>query len=97
MAEGAKRPILLPKGEMFASLIVENVHKDNLHSGVLQTLAGIRSKYWIPQCRSLLKAVLKKCSVCCRHEGGSYRMPVTAPLPASSVREASPFSRTGAD
>ena len=68
-----------------------------MHSGVSQTLAGVRLKYWIPQGRSLVKTVLKKCSVCHRSKGGPYRMPVMAPLPASRVREACPFSRAGVD
>ena len=95
LAEGANRPIQLPKGERFTSLIVEKVHKDNLYLGVLQTLAGVRSKYWKSQGRSLVKVALKKCSVCRRNEGGPYRTPVITALPASRVREACPFSRTG--
>ena len=51
LAEGARRPILLPKGERFKCLVVEKVHKDNMHSVASQTLAGVRSKYWIPQGR----------------------------------------------
>ena len=97
LAEGARRPILLPKSERLTCLVVEKVHKDNMHSGVSQTLAGVRLKYWIPQGRSLVKTVLKKCSVCRQSEGGPYRMPVMAPLPASRVCEACPFSRTGVD
>ena len=41
LAEGARRPILLPKCERFTCLVVEKVHKDNMHSGVSQQLAGV--------------------------------------------------------
>ena len=75
LEEGARRPILLPKGERFTCLVIERVHRDNLHSGVSQTLAGVRRTYWIPHGRALIKSVLQKCSVCRRHEGGPYRTP----------------------
>ena len=39
-------------------MVNEKVQKDNMHSGILQTLAGVGSNYWIPQGRSLVKAVL---------------------------------------
>jgi len=97
LSEGAKRPILLPKGEKFTWLVIEKTHKENLHSGVSQTLAGIRRKYWIPQGRSLVKSVLQRCSVCRRYEGGPYRTPPLAALPASRVRGSCPFSRSGVD
>ena len=32
LAEGARRPILLPKNERFTCLVVEKVHKDSMHS-----------------------------------------------------------------
>ena len=97
LEEGARRPILLPKRERFTHLLIEKVHKELLHSGVSQTLAGVRYKYWIPHGRSIVKTVLQQCSVCRRHEGGPYKMPPMAPLPTSRVRESCPFSKTGVD
>jgi len=43
LTEGARQPILLPKGEWFNRLIVEKTHTDVLHSGVSQTLSSIRT------------------------------------------------------
>ena len=42
-------------------------------------------------------AVIRNCTICRRHEGGPYKMPVMAPLPKSCVTSAVPFSRTGLD
>ena len=97
ICESARRPILLPKNERFTHLLIEKIHKQSLHSGVSQTLSQIRYKYWLPHGRATVGAVIRKCTICRRHEGGPYKMPVMAPLPKSRVTSAVPFSRTGLD
>ena len=97
ICESARRPILLPKNEIFTHLLIEKIHKQSLHSGVSQTLSQIRYKYWLPHGRATVGAVIRNCTICRRHEGGPYKMPVMAPLPKSRVISAVPFSRTGLD
>ncbi|XP_053391741.1 uncharacterized protein LOC128554492 [Mercenaria mercenaria] len=97
LTESTKRPILLPRKERLTDIIIERTNREVLHSGVSQTLARVRNKYWIPQGRSAVKSVLRMCLICRRHEGGPYRMPIMAPLPSSRVRESCAFSRTGID
>ena len=97
LSQGARYPILLHGKERLTSMIVDRVHRSNLHCGISQTLAQIRLKYWIPKGRSVIRTVQRNCNVCRRHEGGPYRMPALAPLPPSRVQEAPPFSRTGLD
>ena len=96
-AEGTKYPVLLPKSDYLTRLIIKKTHKDNLHSGVSQTLANIRYTFWIPQGRSTVKSVLRICNKCRRCEGGPYRLPPFAPFPTSRVTESVPFKRTGID
>ena len=95
--ESARRPILLPKNEIFTQLLIEKIHKQSLHSGVSQTLNQIRYKYWLPHGRATVVAVIWNCTICRRQEGGPYKMPVMAPLPKSRVTSAVPLSRTGLD
>ena len=97
ISEEAKRPILLPKKDPFTGLITEHYHKRLLHVGVSQTLAQIRQKYWIPQGRSEVRKVLKRCGYCRRYEGGPYKMPLIPPLPRKRVSESAPFTYTGVD
>ena len=97
LCESAKHPILLPKGHTYTDLIVERFHKSSMHTGVSQTLNLIRHRYWIPQGRSTVKRVLRACTVCRRHEGGPYKMPLMPPLPAERVTESPPFTYTGVD
>ncbi|XP_060597240.1 uncharacterized protein LOC132751135 [Ruditapes philippinarum] len=97
LSEGARQPILLPRNDHFTELIVEKTHKELLHSGVSQTLATTRKRFWILHGRATVKRVLNKCVVCRRHEGGCYKMPPLCCLPRSRVTESVPFSRTGLD
>ena len=95
--ETAKQPLLLPKADRFTELLIDNIHKRMLHSGVAQTLAQIRSKYWIPSGRSVVQRVLRCCTVCKRWECGPYRMPIMPPLPKQRVSASVPFAHCGID
>lgn len=97
ISEAARLPILLSRGEDLTHLIIENVHKEQFHSGVSQMLSKLRHKYWIPQGRSTVRQVLRRCLVCRKYEGGPYRMPPMAPYPRSKVSRSVPFSNTGLD
>ena len=81
LSEAARNPILLPKHERFTCLVVEKMHKEQLHSGVSQTLSRVRFRFWIPSGRSVVKWIVRQCRVCRRHEGGAYKTPPMAPLP----------------
>ena len=93
----ARHPILLPKNEAITQMLIEKIYKQSLHSGVSQCLSQLRYKYWILHGTARVGSVLRKCTVCRRHEGGPYRMPLMAPLPKTHITEAVPFSRTGLD
>ena len=68
--ENAKQPLLLPKADRFTELMIDNIHKRMYHSGVAQTLAQIRKKYWIPSGRSVVQRRLRHCTVCKRGKVG---------------------------
>ena len=97
LSESARLPILLPNGDWFTHLVIERVHKELLHSGVSQTLAATRMRFWIPKGRSTVKRVVNTCTVCRRYEGGSYKMPPLCSYPKTRVSESKPFSRVGLD
>ena len=95
--EMAKRPLLLPKADRFTELLIDNIHTRMFHSGVAQTLAQIRNKYWIPSGRSVVQRILRCCTVCKRWECGPYRMPIMPPLPKHRVSASVPFAHCGID
>ena len=94
---GTKTPILIPMNHAFAILIVLKCHKEVNHLKTRSTLAEIRTKYWIPKGRVLVKRVLGKCVTCKRLEGKAYGEPKTSALPSFRVQQAEPFRNTGVD
>ena len=90
-------PILLPRKDTPARLIIEDIHRRLLHSGPYHTLAQIRIKYWIPKGRMEVNKLLKKCLIGVRHQGGPCKMKPMAPWPKSKVTESLAFEHTGFD
>jgi hypothetical protein len=58
---GRKYPILLPRSNEITYLIVRDAHERVLHSGVNDTMAFIRQRYWIPRLRQLTRSLVSKC------------------------------------
>ena len=92
-----RHPIILPKDHPFTLLIVRRAHERVVHSGTKDTLTEIRSRYWIPQGRSLVQQFIHKCVLCRRFGASSYKAPLPPPLPEYRVRECLPFSSIGVD
>ncbi len=93
----AQNPILLDKGHHLAKLVVMDAHKCVLHDGVRETLAELRSTYWIVQGRQFIRKLLHRCVVCRRFEGMPCRSKPSPPLPDFRVRQSRPFQTTGLD
>ena len=93
----ARKPVILPTKHPFTRLIIEECHQRVLHSGVRATLAELRSRFWVPRGRQIVKRILGECVTCRKVTGKPYSAPPTASLPDFRVREAPPFSRVGVD
>ena len=64
-----KYPILIPGKHELTTLIIKQCHHAVLHNGLKQTLAQVRTKYWIIRGRQIVKSVISKCTTCKRHQG----------------------------
>ena len=93
----ARNPILLPREHKLTEMIVRDCHDKVHHCGVRATLTEVRTRYWVPKGRQMVKRVLGRCVTCKRLEGKPYGSPPVAPLPDFRVREAAPFSKVGVD
>ena len=93
----AQKPILLPKEHKFTRSVIEACHQKVHHCGVRSTLAELRSRFWVPKGRQIVKKILNQCVTCKRLIGKSYKEPATAALPEFRVTKAPPFSRVGID
>ena len=90
-------PILLPPKDRFTTLYVQKVHVDNGHAGIPQTLSYTRTEFWIPQGRSVVKYVLRRCNPCRRVSGPFYSTPKHPPLPGFRVQRSRCFKNVGVD
>jgi len=75
LPQEAKCPKLLPRGEYYTYLLIQEVHQQLVHVGVSHTLSQIRQEFWIPQGRAEVRKVISKCVVCKRHGGSSFWLP----------------------
>ena len=92
-----KLPILIPRKENFTNLLIKHIHHKIFYFGTSHTLADIRKTYWIPQGRATVKAVLKKCFLCRRFQGGPYKIKPMSPWPTCKVSKSAAFKFTGLD
>ena len=61
------------------------------------TLAELRSRFWVPRGRQIVKRILGECVTCRKLTGKPCSAPPTAVLLDFRVREAPPFWRVGVD
>ena len=73
----AKHPVLLPRKHPLTALIACNAHLHVDHNGVKETLTELRQRYWVVRGRSLIRAIIHRCTTCKKHEGA----PIVGPPP----------------
>ena len=96
LREEEKHPIILPYSSYLVKLIIEDVHRKQLHSGINHTLIALRDRYWVIKARSLVRRVVKSCVVCRKYSPIRLRVQM-APLPRDRITQAYPFQVCGVD
>ncbi|XP_043063811.1 uncharacterized protein LOC122319976 [Drosophila ficusphila] len=91
-----RHPIILPYNCRLARLLVLFSHQISLHGGNQLVVRLIRSKYWIPKIKNLVKAVLNSCKVCTIYRK-RVQTQLMGDLPADRVSFSRPFTYTGMD
>lgn len=93
----AENPILLDQNHHLTTLLILDAHKRVLHNGTRETLAELRSVYWVIRGRQIVKGLIRSCVTCRRHEGSPCQGVPPPPLPAFRVSKSRPFQTTGVD
>ena len=73
-------------------MIVEACHRKVNHGGVKETLVELRSEYWVPKGRQLVKKTLHLRSVSKKLEGLPNKAPKRADLPETRVTDVPAFT-----
>jgi hypothetical protein len=90
-----QHPLILPKRHHSTTLIIEDVHKKNLHASD-QLLSLIRQKFWIPDARNVLRRITHKFLTCFRRKATTATQ-LLGQLPEVQVKPSKPFTNTGVD
>ena len=91
-------PVLLPKDHHFTQLIVLHAHRTLGHgSGTEHTLTQLRTKFWIPQGRRVVRNVVERCPECRRRFSTKPAGQMMAPLPRSRLSSMRAFEKVGVD
>ena len=92
-----KYPVYVPHQSRLAVLLILEAHENVFHQKERPTLTEVRTNYWIPKCRRLIRSLLPKCWLCNRLESLAFTLPSAPPLPNYRVEISPPFSNVGYD
>jgi len=88
--------LILPKGHHITTLIIEDVHKKNLHASGQLLLSLVRQKFWIPDARNVLRRIIHKRLTCFRLKATTATQ-LMGQVPEVRVKPSKPFTNTGVD
>ena len=84
LPDESKYQRLIPQNSHLARLVVANSHQSTLHGGTTQVMAHIRTRFWIPSCRSLVRKLILNC-VGCNRFNVKPQYPLMGDLPKERV------------
>ena len=96
LEEREKHPIILPYHSYLVMLIIEDIHRKQLHSGINHTLIAVRDRFWVLKGRSLVRRVVKSCLVCRKYSPVRLQVQM-APIPRDRITRSHPFQVCGVD
>ena len=56
--------IFLPRESRLTLLVIKQIHEQIAHAGPDRTLVKFQSRYWTSGARTLIKRILRDCTVC---------------------------------
>lgn len=96
LSSSEKHPVILPSKSYVVKLIIEEVHRKQMHAGINQTLVALRDHYWVITGRAVVRRVVKSCIMCRKYAPVRLQVPM-APIPRDRVTRSLPFEVVGVD
>ena len=84
LPDESKYQRLIPQNSHLARLVVSNAHLSTLHGGTTKVMTHIRTRFWIPSCRSLVRKLVLNC-VGCNQFNVKPQYPLMGDLPKERV------------
>ncbi|XP_070141661.1 uncharacterized protein [Drosophila kikkawai] len=91
-----RHPIILPYDCRLSRLLIQFAHQITLHGGSQLIVRLIRSKYWIPKIKNLVKAVVNPCKICTIYKK-RLQTQLMGDFPTDRVSFSRAFTYTGVD
>ncbi|XP_070075760.1 uncharacterized protein [Drosophila takahashii] len=91
-----RHPVLLPYSCRLSRLLVQFMHQITLHGGNQLIVRLMRSKYWIPKVKNLVKGVVNSCKVCTIYKK-RLQTQLMGDFPTDRASFSRPFTYTGVD
>lgn len=91
-----KHPFLLPQKHRFTELLIEDIHRENLHPGLQTVHYLVSQNFWILSSRRAIRHTLSKCHKCFRIKPTPLE-PFMGNLPPSRINQVKPFQCVGVD
>ena len=83
----------MPSNHPVVKLLIEDVHRRELHAGVEHTLSVLRQRFWLIKGRSTVRQTLRNCLIC-RHYKAK---PFGQQIPEDRIKPTPPFTNVGID
>lgn len=91
-----RHPAIISYNSNFARLLTQHVHHITLHGGNQVMLRVIRSCYWIPKVKNMIKSIIHACVPCTRYRNHQASQ-LMAALPPERTQISRPFTHVGVD
>ncbi|XP_070075146.1 uncharacterized protein [Drosophila takahashii] len=91
-----RHPVLLPYSCRLSRLLVQFTHQITLHGGNQLIVRLMRSKYWIPKVKNLVKGVVNSCNMCTIYKK-RLQTQLMGDFPTDRASFSRPFTYTGVD
>ncbi|XP_062537725.1 uncharacterized protein LOC134206062 [Armigeres subalbatus] len=91
-----RHPIILPEKNHFTEMLIDCLHRENLHVGLTGLMAIVRQMFWPVNAKRTINRVLRKCVTCFKNNPTDIKQ-FMGDLPSCRVTAALPFARTGID
>ncbi|KAK6764308.1 hypothetical protein RB195_024579 [Necator americanus] len=94
IGNNAKYPIFILQKSFLAEVIIRDINQKG-HPGINHTVSLVRQHFWIPQLRSQVTRLIRKCLQCQKFNNLPYRYPTQGNLPKERVIRS--FQHVGLD
>lgn len=92
----SKHQIIIHPRSAISKLIIVDAHLRACHGGAQLTMAILRQKYWITNCRTAVKKIINTCVICTRYKKDVAQQ-LMGSLPPARTNQTFPFAISGVD